>query len=422
MVILLTGATGFIGRPLSEALVAAGHDVMCAVRGADTSNSLHSCYRHVHADFGRDFEAEAWLPRLAGVDAVINAVGILRESKSQSFEAIHVNAPRALFSASDTAGVRLVIQISALGADEHAKSRYHLSKKTADDFLRSLAVPSVVVQPSLVYGPGGTSARLFTTLASLPLIPLPGRGEQGVQPIHIDDLVEAIVKLVETNTFRGERIPLVGPQPLTLREFLARLRHAMGSGRAYFLPVPAAVVRASAKIAAAIPGSLLDSETLAMLERGNTADPSATRTLLGREPRQIEDFVNPHARTLGKLEWLLSLMRFGIALVWIVTGILSLGVYPVAESYALLARVGIEGVLAPLFLYGAALIDIAFGIAILAMKKRRLLWLAQIAVIVFYTAIITWKLPEFWLHPYGPILKNIPMLIAIWMLYELEER
>jgi hypothetical protein len=200
----------------------------------------------------------------------------------------------------------------------------------------------------------------------------------------------------------------------------------MGMDRAHFLPVPMALARAAAALGQRLPGSLLDVETLQMLERGNTASPAQISALLGRAPRAANDFiVSADARALrlqAQLNWLLPLLRLSIALVWIVTGIVSLGLYPVAESYALLARVGITGMLAPLMLYGAALMDLAFGIATLLLKRRRLLWLAQLAVIVFYSAIISWRLPEFWLHPYGPLLKNLPMMVAIWLLYELEER
>ncbi|GAB3554006.1 NAD(P)H-binding protein [Noviherbaspirillum agri] len=435
MVVLLTGASGFIGRHLAEALVAARHQVVCAVRkppkpskpsmqheGKEQAST--PCFRYVSADFTRDFDAAEWVPRLRGIDAVINAVGIIREQGAQSFDAIHEKAPRALFAACAEAGVKLVVQLSALGADEQAQSRYHLSKKRADDYLRSLPVHSVIVQPSLVYGAGGTSARLFTTLASLPLIGLPGQGQQQIQPVHIEDLVATMVSLLGNPPPSGTQLAVVGPQPMSLRDFLGELRREMGMGKAHFLPVPTALVRTGAAVAPLLPGSLLDRETLQMLERGNTADAAPVSRLLGRTPRAARDFIGTgevhSVRLQAQLNWLLPLLRWSIALVWIVTGIVSLGLYPVADSYALLARVGITGILAPLMLYGAALLDLAFGIGILVLRKRRLLWMAQAALIVFYTAIISWRLPEFWLHPYGPLLKNLPMLAAIWLLYELE--
>jgi uncharacterized protein YbjT (DUF2867 family) len=419
--ILVIGATGFIGRHLAQALGAAGHDVVHASRRAPQTAA-----RFIQADFTRDHAPEAWLPRLAGIDVVINTVGILRQDAGRSFEAIHVKAPRALFDACATAGVGLVIQFSALGADAQAQSRYHKSKHEADEYLAHRSVPYVIVQPSLVYGTGGASARLFTALASAPIVPLPGDGSQRVQPIHIDDVVAAVRGLVEAERHRNRRVALVGAAPLGLREFLARLRQAMGLGRARFVRIPLVLVRAAARLAALGQRSLLDDETLGMLLRGNTADAATTRQLLGRAPRPVVEFIDADSREAlvasAKLQWLLPVLRVSIALVWIASGVVSLGLYPVADSYALLARVGLTGAAATAALYGAAAMDIAFGIATLALSRRHWLWLAQMAAIVFYTGVITWKLPEFWLHPYGPVLKNLPMLAAIWTLYELERR
>jgi len=92
------------------------------------------------------------------------------------------------------------------------------------------------------------------------------------------------------------------------------------------------------------------------------------------------------------------------------------------ESYAMLARVGITGTFAPLALYGAAALDIAFGLGTLFLRNRRLLWIAQATLICMYTLTITVYLPEFWLHPFGPLAKNLPILAVIWLLYELEKR
>ncbi len=424
MAVLLTGVSGFIGRHLADALLAAGYDIVCTVR--DPNRHHDSRLRYLAADFSRDFDPQLWRSRLAEIDVVINAVGIIRERGTQSFDAIHYRSPCALFAACAQAGVRLVIQISALGADDAARSHYHLSKKAADDYLSGLTVPSVIVQPSLVYGPDGASARLFTTLASLPLIALPGNGNQAIQPLHIDDLVAAILALLQQPMKSGSRVPLVGPQPLSLRDFLASLRHAMGLGKARFLAMPMKLMRLTAWLGSRLPNSLLDEETLQMLERGNTASAAHIKDLLQRQPRPVEQFIAPQQAAgvllQARLNWLLPILRFSIALVWIITGIVSLGLYPVADSYALLARVGISGWLSPVMLYGAALMDLAFGIAILVMQRRYWLWLAQVAAILFYTVIISWRLPEFWLHPYGPLLKNLPMLAAIWLLLELEER
>ena len=185
-------------------------------------------------------------------------------------------------------------------------------------------------------------------------------------------------------------------------------------------------MRAGATVAQISSRSLLDHESLEMLQAGNTADSADTCELLSRAPRPVEQFVEENVRELiaqqAQLEWLLPLLRWSVAAVWIWTGIVSLGLYPRAESLALLARTGITGVLADFALYVAAALDLALGTATLLMRRRRLLWLVQFAVIITYTIIITLKLPEFWLHPYGPILKNLPLLACIALLSRLETR
>lgn len=376
-------------------------------------------------DYTQDFTPEIWRTRLVGVDAIVNAVGILRERTSTDFDALHVRAPRALFAAAAETGVRRVIQISALGADEAAESSYHTTKRRADDFLSSLPMSSAIVQPSLIYGHGGASARLFDTLASLPLIPLPGAGRQRIQPIHIDDLAAAIVLLLDQESWRVGRVALVGPEPLTLREYLATLRQAMGLGRAPMVPIPPAWLALAARAGDRFPALGLDRETLGMLERGSTASPATTRSVLGREPRAAAQFIAPGERSAvasrAQLNWLLPLLRASVAVMWIVTGIVSLAVYPLAESYALLARVGISAKLAPLALGAAASLNVALGVASVVAASRWLWW-TQIFVVAGYTLLITIYLPEYWSHPYGPVLKNLPLLALLLLLARLEQR
>lgn len=429
--ILVTGASGFIGSHLVVALAAAGHRIVCATRRGqleDIRDPKESQLTYIAADFTRDFDMEIWKKRLAGIDVVINAVGILREHGSQTFQALHDLAPRALFAACEAASVK-VVQISALGADENARSQYHLSKKAADDALlapRNKGNKSVVVQPSLVYGPGGTSAQLFNLIASLPVIPLPGSGDQRIQPIHIDDLTQAVVMLVETDRYLGQRVPLVGPESITFRDYLGELRHLMGLGPARFLPVPAGLVEFSARIGQQLGKGLLDLETWQMLQRGSIANPARTCALLGRNPRPVREFASQWEvkalRLSALLGWLQIVLRVSLAAVWFVAGAVSMGIYPVEESYVLLARVGITGSFAPIALYGAAAMDIAFGFGTLFLRNRRLLWIAQVTLIGVYMVAITLFLPEFWLHPFGPLIKNLPILAVILLLYELEKQ
>lgn len=429
MNILIAGATGLIGSRLESELRRRGHTLSYVVRpGEETRPIWGADARCVCMDYADTPRQGDWRPALAQVDVVINAVGIFRQNGRRSFDAIHAAAPMALFQACAEAGVGYVVQLSALGADPAARSAYHLSKRAADECLRSLPLDAAIVQPSLVYAREGKSARFFRMLASLPVLPLPGGGVQKVQPVHIDDVVTGIANLVEQQAPGVRTIAFTGARAVTLREYLGLLRHGMGLGRQWLVAVPGSIALAFAGLAGRLPGNFIDAETLQMLERGNVAPNQPFAAALGHAPQDPQNFITPREASgllaESLLDWSMPALRYVVAGVWIWTGLVSLWLYPSAQSYALLAQTGFSGGLATFLLYSAGALDLLLGLLTLALARRwrPWLWMTQLGLILFYTLVISMRLPEFWLHPYGPILKNLPLLLVLLMLWVYESR
>ena len=117
----------------------------------------------------------------------------------------------------------------------------------------------------------------------------------------------------------------------------------------------------------------------------------------------------------------LELMRYALAAVWLVTGVLSLGIFPQEESLDLLGHAGLHGEIALVALYCSASLDIALGVLTIA-RPSPMLWRVQAVLVIGYSIIIALRLPWYLLHPFGPVLKNLPILMLLWLLYKHEEK
>ncbi len=418
MRVLLTGATGFIGQHLHRALLAEGHEVVaCSRKHPDLP-----CLDFFPCDFSQDLSPEDWLSRLGAVDAVINAVGIIRETGPQRFQSLHTGAPKALFKACAERNISRVIQISALGADEQAESAYHLSKREADDFLAQQPLDWLILRPSLVYGLGSASSELFAGLAALPLTPLIGDGQQPVRPIHIDDLVKAVLTALTNQAPSRQRIDCVGPTALSFKDWLRGWRQWLGKATAPSMRVPFSLAQSGARVCAPFSRLPVDAESLQMLQRGNASSVEPFVRAFGFTPQPFEHSIEqtparPEERQQAGLFFLLPLLRLSLAFMWIWTGLTSAFWYPVSDSYQMLGAVGLSGMALPIALYAAALLDTLLGLALLLNYRLRRVLLIQIAMMLGYSLILTFCLPEFWLHPFGPISKNLPLIAASLMLY-----
>lgn len=425
MNILLTGATGFIGHAVLRALLQEGHQITACCRKPEELLSKSGNIKPFRMDFTSAGSIEQWLPQLNGIDAIINCVGIIAESKGQTFAQLHTQAPIALFNAGAEAGVKKIIQISALGANAEAESAYHLTKRAADETLRGLPTAWFILQPSVVYGERAQSIALFHALAALPVHVLPDGGRQLLQPIHVDDVVASVCKCLEASTPAQKTLALVGTSPIAYADLLQNLRHRLGKPPARTLVLPLRFALAAAGFGKCLGEPILSKDTIAMLSRGNTADPGELTALLGRPPLSINRqlFEKPASqaeRWHAQLYFLKPLLRVGIAWVWLWSGLTSLFFYPHELSYQLLSATGMTGVAAPIMLYGLALMDVALGVATLSLYRPRTLMSAQLGIVLTYTLAVSFTLPEFWLHPFGPLLKNIPFLLCLLIYRQLE--
>ncbi|WP_088503381.1 SDR family oxidoreductase [Burkholderia ubonensis] len=419
MNILVCGANGFIGRALCARLEAGGHRV---VRGVHAGRGAAGP-REIAIDYARDVRPEHWRARLDGIDAVVNAVGMLTGRRGVTLDAVHRAAPCALFDACCGAGVRRIVQISALGV-ERGDTAYFASKLAADAYLQTLPIDFRIVRPALVYGATGASARYFRMLASLPVHVLPAGGRQLLRPVHVDDLAELVARLIERPA-AGERIvDVVGADEVEYREMLAIYRRAMGFPPAMRVSVPGALFAAAATLSGRMPGAMLTRDTWAMLRAGNTGDIAASSAALGRPPRGLRAFIGAQAVALrheALAAWRRPLLTGSLAIVWIWTAIASAFIHPLRDSLALLAHVHLTGISALAALYAACALDFVFGVATVVAPSRRL-WAAQIVLIVAYSAVIAVAMPGLLAEPFGPVLKNVPILAVLLILFAEEER
>lgn len=415
--ILVTGATGFIGGHCVAALHARGHRLRALVRRAADGARLARAWPGLEAIEGAFDDVEAWRGALDGVDALINAVGIIRERRRGDFVRLHERAPIAAFDAASHAGVARVVQISALGADAGAASVYHVTKRAADDHLRGSELGHAILRPSVVYGAGDQSMTMFASMAAQPLCPLPDGGVASLQPVHVDDLVAAVVRAVEAAPGERTTLDVVGPEPLTLRQLMDALAVWLDGRPARTVGVPSAVVDAMAGLTDAVGWGPISGEELGMLRRGNTADPGPFADYIGREPVALDvalarRLATDEERRALRLDPWRAPIRLTVAFIWLATAFVSAFVWPEAESLAMLDRSGVRGPLAPYVLYGTCALEAVVGLMCVVGWRVRLAGAVQLALMAGFTAILSATQPELWAHPFGPLTKNVPIVGA----------
>jgi uncharacterized protein YbjT (DUF2867 family) len=420
MKVLVCGARGCVGQAVVQALRSRGHHVVSGVRGAAPLANAANTWP---LDFMLPVAPEVWAQRLRTeqIDAVVNCVGILMARQGQRFERVHALGPIELFQGASLAGVGRVVQVSALGAAT-GTSAYLASKRQADEALLALPVHATVLRPSLLLGPHCASTALLATLASFPVIGLPAGGQQRLQPLHVFELAEIVARCLERREPVLGAFEVGGAKPVSYRDMLAAYRAALGLHSAWWLPLPLAALRLGAWAAQALPQQVLCPQTLAMLEQGSVPEHNAAARLLGREPTDLAASlrVTPPVPLLDLRVQLspavATTMAWALASMWLSTAFISAWWPQRSGVLHLLARCGFEG--------DAAWAALALSCTLNAVMGLGLLWrpgpavhALQVGAIVGYTAMAAWHMPELTLDHCGPLLKNLPVLAAVMLLW-----
>lgn len=256
----LTGATGFVGSHLAEALRARGDDLSCLVRPTGKEAALLSlgcrCVRG-------SLEDDAALAALVtGADIVYHVAGVVAAASPEEFHRTNAEGTARVAAAAHAAGVRRLVYVSSLAVtgptvpgrplDESGAPRpvtaYGRSKHAGEDAVRASAVPFTIVRPPIVYGPRDRQVLLLFRMAGRGLAPLLGDGSQELSLVHARDLARALVAAGTSAATLGRTYHAAHPTPITQRSLMEAMAAALGS-HPRLVSLPPGIVRAGLRVA-----------------------------------------------------------------------------------------------------------------------------------------------------------------------------
>ena len=223
--VLIVGGAGFIGSAIARRLAAGGTRVIVPTRRRERAKHLIvlPTVDVVQADV---HDPQTAMRLVSGMDAVINLAGILHGDRAMPygarFKAAHVDLPRALAAACAAAGVARLLHVSSLGAGADAPSMYLRSKAAGEDAVRAAAGAAAVTifRPSVVFGQGDKFINLFARIARFVPFVAVGRPQARLQPVHVEDVAEAMVAAIDNPASFGRTYDLAGPNKYSLREII----------------------------------------------------------------------------------------------------------------------------------------------------------------------------------------------------------
>ncbi|TAH37775.1 MAG: complex I NDUFA9 subunit family protein [Alphaproteobacteria bacterium] len=289
--IVVFGGSGFIGRYVVKRLAALG-----AVIAVPTRNVEKAKFLRTFGDVGQiapiacEISNEASLRAvIKNADAVINLPGILFESGKSKFDSVHHKIPMNIAAISRECGVKTLVHISAIGADENSNSAYARSKAKGERAVAREYSGAVILRPSIVFGPEDNFFNLFAGMAQLfHMLPLIGGGQTKFQPVYVGDVADAVVAAIFNDAARGKIYELGGPKIYTFAELMQIMLRQTGQ-KACLISVPFWWAKVKAAFLQLMPRPLLTIDQVRMLEKDNLVGGSVLKLKdLGITPTALE--------------------------------------------------------------------------------------------------------------------------------------
>lgn len=230
--ILVTGATGFIGKRVVARLASVGHEARCLVRPAYKERTLPPGVQ-VHVAAGDLADLPALRVAMHRVDTVIHLASIWIERGQRTFESVNVQGTQNLIEAAHEVGVSRFIFLSYPNADRNSAYAFLRSKGLAEEAVKSCGLKYTILRPSWVYGPeDGWTTHIAMALKTVPFVcPVVGDGKTRLQPLWVDDLAVCIERCVDGPRTIGQSIALGGPGYFTFDDAMTVIAQVLKTHR-----------------------------------------------------------------------------------------------------------------------------------------------------------------------------------------------
>jgi NADH dehydrogenase len=276
-IVTVFGGSGFIGRHLVRRLAKRGFRIRAAVRSPNLAHFLQPMgdVGQIQLTAANVTDPDSVNLALNGASDVINLVGILSESWSRSFEAIHVEGAATVARAARDAGVKSLVHMSALGADTNSPSLYARSKASGEATVREIFSGATIIRPSIVFGPEDSFFNRFANMARYAgVMPLIGSGATRYQPVFVGDVAEAIARIIEDRALAGKVYELGGPNIYTFRELIEFILRTIERKR-FLADIPFPLASAIGTVAQYLPGKVLTADQVHLLKSDNVVSSGA---------------------------------------------------------------------------------------------------------------------------------------------------